>query len=196
MARPFLADPELLNKAARGDERLINTCIGCNQACLDHTFQAKQASCLVNPRAGYETSLNYVPVPPGQQQRIAVVGAGPAGLAAATVAAQRGHSVTLYDSAAQIGGQFNLAKRIPGKEEFYETIRYFKNMLSETKARPRTVHAPSKHRPHTGCGVSAHRPHTVRVVSVHCPCGVPALSAWCPCTVRVVSAPCLRRGRG
>ncbi|KAG8458402.1 hypothetical protein KFE25_004543 [Diacronema lutheri] len=132
MARPFLADPELLNKAAAGRDDLINTCIGCNQACLDHTFQAKQASCLVNPRAGYETSLNLTPVGAAERQRIAVVGAGPAGLATATAAAARGHSVTLFDAADRIGGQFNLAKRIPGKEEFYETIRYFGAMLKET----------------------------------------------------------------
>mmetsp|Transcript_16912 Transcript_16912/g.42263 ORF Transcript_16912/g.42263 Transcript_16912/m.42263 type:complete len:649 (+) Transcript_16912:421-2367(+) len=132
MARPFLADPDILNKAMAGQERLINTCIGCNQACLDHTFQLKQASCLVNPRAGYETSLNYTPVPESQRQRIAVVGSGPAGLATATVAASRGHIVTLFDGANQIGGQFNLAKRIPGKEEFYETIRYFGAKLEDT----------------------------------------------------------------
>jgi 2,4-dienoyl-CoA reductase (NADPH2) len=130
MARPFLADPEFVNKAAagRGDE--INTCIGCNQACLDHTFGGKLTSCLVNPRACHETELNYLPVT--QVRKIAVVGAGPAGLAAATVAAQRGHEVTLFDSASEIGGQFNVAKRIPGKEEFYETLRYFGRKLETT----------------------------------------------------------------
>ncbi|NBA94287.1 NADPH-dependent 2,4-dienoyl-CoA reductase [Pseudomonas sp. R5(2019)] len=130
MARPFLADPEFVNKAAagRGDE--INTCIGCNQACLDHTFGGKLTSCLVNPRACHETELNYVPVL--QVKKIAVVGAGPAGLAAATVAAERGHQVTLFDSASEIGGQFNVAKRVPGKEEFYETLRYFKRKLATT----------------------------------------------------------------
>lgn len=130
MARPFLADPEFVNKAAagRGDE--INTCIGCNQACLDHTFGGKLTSCLVNPRACHETELNYLPVT--QVRKIAVVGAGPAGLAAATVAAQRGHQVTLFDSASEIGGQFNIAKRIPGKEEFYETLRYFGRKLETT----------------------------------------------------------------
>ena len=130
MARPFLADPEFVNKAAagRGDE--INTCIGCNQACLDHTFGGKLTSCLVNPRACHETELNYLPVT--QVRKIAVVGAGPAGLAAATVAAQRGHEVTLFDSASEIGGQFNIAKRIPGKEEFYETLRYFGRKLETT----------------------------------------------------------------
>ncbi|HOB93944.1 MAG TPA: NADPH-dependent 2,4-dienoyl-CoA reductase [Aquabacterium sp.] len=130
MARPMLADPDLVNKALAGREDEINTCIGCNQACLDHTFGGnKQVSCLVNPRACNETVLNYLPVQRGK--RIAVVGAGPAGLAAATVAAQRGHQVTLIDSAVEIGGQFNLAKRIPGKEEFYETLRYFRTMVDK-----------------------------------------------------------------
>ncbi|HEX8590907.1 NADPH-dependent 2,4-dienoyl-CoA reductase [Pseudomonas sp.] len=130
MARPFLADPEFVNKAAagRGDE--INTCIGCNQACLDHTFGGKLTSCLVNPRACHETELNYLPVT--QVRKIAVIGAGPAGLAAATVAAQRGHDVTLFDSASEIGGQFNIAKRIPGKEEFFETLRYFGRKIQTT----------------------------------------------------------------
>ncbi|MCU1732871.1 MULTISPECIES: NADPH-dependent 2,4-dienoyl-CoA reductase [unclassified Pseudomonas] len=130
MARPFLADPEFVNKAAagRGDE--INTCIGCNQACLDHTFGGKLTTCLVNPRACHETELNYLPVT--RVKRIAVVGAGPAGLAAATVAAERGHQVVLFDAAGQIGGQFNVAKRVPGKEEFYETLRYFGRKLQTT----------------------------------------------------------------
>jgi len=130
MARPFLADPEFVNKAAagRGDE--INTCIGCNQACLDHTFGGKLTTCLVNPRACHETELNYVPT--RQIKRIAVIGAGPAGLAAATVAAERGHKVTLFDSASEIGGQFNIAKRVPGKEEFFETLRYFARKLQTT----------------------------------------------------------------
>ncbi|MCF5468200.1 NADPH-dependent 2,4-dienoyl-CoA reductase [Pseudomonas syringae] len=130
MARPFLADPEFVNKAAAGRAELINTCIGCNQACLDHTFGGKLTSCLVNPRACHETELNYLPTL--QIRKIAVVGAGPAGLAAATVAAQRGHEVTLFDSASEIGGQFNIAKRVPGKEEFSETLRYFRNKLEET----------------------------------------------------------------
>ena len=131
MARPFLADPEFVNKAAAGKAEQINTCIGCNQACLDHTFSGKLTSCLVNPRACHETELNYIPTT--AVKKIAVVGAGPAGLAAATVAAERGHTVTLFDSASEIGGQFNVAKLIPGKEEFYETLRYFKNKLQSTQ---------------------------------------------------------------
>jgi 2,4-dienoyl-CoA reductase (NADPH2) len=130
MARPFLADPEFVNKAAEGRADEINTCIGCNQACLDHTFSGKLTSCLVNPRACHETELNYLPT--RQIKKIAVVGAGPAGLAAATVAAERGHQVTLFDSAGEIGGQFNIAKRIPGKEEFFETLRYFQHKLKRT----------------------------------------------------------------
>ncbi|MDO7902899.1 FAD-dependent oxidoreductase [Pseudomonas sp. K1(2024)] len=130
MARPFLADPEFVNKAAQGRAAAINTCIGCNQACLDHTFGGKLTSCLVNPRACHETELNYLPAPVAK--RIAVVGAGPAGMAAASVAAERGHQVTLFDAAAEIGGQFNVAKRVPGKEEFNETLRYFANQLTQT----------------------------------------------------------------
>ena len=130
MARPFLADPDFVNKAAEGRADEINTCIGCNQACLDHTFGGKLTSCLVNPRACHETELNYIPTT--TVKKIAVVGAGPAGLAASSVAAERGHSVTLFDSAGEIGGQFNVAKRVPGKEEFYETLRYFKRKLETT----------------------------------------------------------------
>lgn len=130
LARPLLADPEWANKAQRGQAQAINTCIACNQACLDHVFENKTASCLVNPRAAAETELNYLPT--RAPKRIAVVGAGPAGLACATVAAQRGHRVTLFDSASEIGGQFNVAKRIPGKEEFHETLRYFRHQLEAT----------------------------------------------------------------
>lgn len=130
MARPFLADPEFVNKAAAGRSDEINTCIGCNQACLDHTFGGKLTSCLVNPRACHETELNYLPAI--DVKKIAVVGAGPAGLSAATVAAERGHQVTLFDSASEIGGQFNVAKRVPGKEEFFETLRYFARKLQTT----------------------------------------------------------------
>ena len=129
MARPMLADPELVNKARDGREDEINTCIACNQACLDHTFGGNQeVSCLVNPRACRETMLNYSPVQ--QRRRIAVVGAGPAGLAFASIAAQRGHQVSLFEASNAIGGQFKLAARIPGKEEFQETLRYFARMLS------------------------------------------------------------------
>jgi 2,4-dienoyl-CoA reductase (NADPH2) len=127
MARPFLADPEWVNKAEAEKADEINTCIGCNQACLDHVFEQKVASCLVNPRACHETELNYNKT--GNPKRIAVIGAGPAGLAASTIAAQRGHIVTLFDSESEIGGQFNIAKQIPGKEEFHETIRYFKKQI-------------------------------------------------------------------
>ena len=127
MARPMLADAELVKKAFEGREDEINTCIGCNQACLDHGFEGKEISCLVNPRALNETFLNYEPS--AAPKKIAVVGAGPAGLAYATVAAERGHSLTLYDAGSEIGGQFNLAKQVPGKEEFYETLRYYSRML-------------------------------------------------------------------
>lgn len=131
MARPFLADPAFLSKAAAGRVDEINTCIACNQACLDHTFKGQRASCLVNPRAGYESELHLPPVAAGQQKKVAVVGAGPAGLAFATAAQGRGHAVTLFESEAEIGGQFNMAKRIPGKEEFHETLRYFSALLAK-----------------------------------------------------------------
>ncbi|MBU1310911.1 MAG: NADPH-dependent 2,4-dienoyl-CoA reductase [Gammaproteobacteria bacterium] len=127
MARPFLADADFVNKAAANQADLINTCIACNQACLDHVFQNKRASCLVNPRACYETELNFSAA--ATRKKIAVVGAGPAGLAFSVYAAQRGHEVHLFDKSHQIGGQFNYAKQIPGKEEFYETLRYFGRML-------------------------------------------------------------------
>jgi 2,4-dienoyl-CoA reductase (NADPH2) len=127
MARPFLADPEFVLKTIEDRADEINTCIGCNQACLDHVFVGKMTSCLVNPRACHETELNITPS--DMVKRIAVVGAGPAGLAAANTAALRGHKVTLFDSASEIGGQFNIAKQIPGKEEFFETLRYFKRQL-------------------------------------------------------------------
>jgi 2,4-dienoyl-CoA reductase (NADPH2) len=130
LARPLLADPHFVAKAKAGRAEDINTCIACNQACLDHAFKNQLASCLVNPRAGHETVLLIRPVP--QRKRYAVVGAGPAGLAAATTLAERGHEVHLYEAAAQIGGQFNMAKRIPGKEEFSETLRYFARRLDAT----------------------------------------------------------------
>lgn len=130
MARPLLADPEWVNKAKAGEVRQINTCIGCNQACLDHVFQNKRASCLVNPRACHETELEIFPAT--ARKRVAVVGAGPAGLAAATTAAERGHEVTLFERDHAIGGQFNMARIIPGKEEFKETLRYFEDRLERT----------------------------------------------------------------
>lgn len=130
MARPFLADADFINKAAAGKPESINTCIGCNQACLDHTFAAKRSTCLVNPRACYETELNFTPT--ANKKKVAVIGAGPAGLSAATVLAERGHQVDLFDAADEIGGQFNIAKRIPGKEEFYETLRYYNYKIKET----------------------------------------------------------------
>ncbi|MBL7251294.1 NADPH-dependent 2,4-dienoyl-CoA reductase [Alloalcanivorax marinus] len=130
MARPLLADPDFVNKAAEGREDEINTCIACNQACLDHTFELKRASCLVNPRACHETELVYLRT--AHPRKVAVVGAGPAGLACATVAAERGHDVTLFDQAGRIGGQFNMAKVVPGKEEFHETLRYFGKRIERT----------------------------------------------------------------
>lgn len=130
MARPFLADSEFVNKAAENRADEINTCIGCNQACLDHIFEMKEVSCLVNPRACHETELNIEPAQ--VKKKIAVVGAGPAGLAFSTTAASRGHEVHLFDAADEIGGQFNIAKRIPGKEEFYETLRYFARQIELT----------------------------------------------------------------
>lgn len=129
MARPFLADPEFVAKAAAGRADAINTCIGCNQACLDHIFSLQITSCLVNPRACHETEL--VLSPTRTRKRVAVVGAGPAGLACSVTAAERGHAVTLFDTADEIGGQLNVARRVPGKEEFDETLRYFRTRLAE-----------------------------------------------------------------
>ena len=130
MARPLLADPAWAVKAKMGRSERINTCIACNQACLDHVFKNQRASCLLNPRACHETELRIEPAP--ARKKIAVVGAGPAGLACASTLAERGHAVTLIDKASEIGGQFNYAKRIPGKEEFHETLRYFRHRLDDT----------------------------------------------------------------
>ncbi|MCX5164579.1 NADPH-dependent 2,4-dienoyl-CoA reductase [Streptomyces sp. NBC_00264] len=131
MARPFLADPDFVAKAAAGRADAINTCIGCNQACLDHIFSGKVTSCLVNPRACHETELTLSPT--RTVKRVAVVGAGPAGLACAVSASERGHEVTLFDAAEEIGGQLNVARQVPGKEEFDETLRYFRTRLREEK---------------------------------------------------------------
>jgi 2,4-dienoyl-CoA reductase (NADPH2) len=131
MARPFLADADFVNKAAEDKSDEINTCIGCNQACLDHVFQQKRASCLVNPMACYETELTLNKLDKNiKAKKLAVIGAGPAGLAFSVYAAQRGHEVELFDKISEIGGQFNVAKQIPGKEEFYETLRYFNKQLA------------------------------------------------------------------
>jgi len=129
MARPFLADPEFVRKAALDRAGEINTCIGCNQACLDQIFERETATCLVNPYACRETELKLTPA--AKKKKVAVVGAGPAGMACAVTAAERGHEVTLFDAAGEIGGQFNLARRIPGKEEFAETLRYFRTRLTK-----------------------------------------------------------------
>ncbi len=141
MARPFLADPEFLVKAAAGTPEAINTCIACNQACLDHTFSGLITSCLVNPRACHETVLTIAPAM--QRRSVAVVGAGPAGLAAASTAARRGHWVTLFESDETLGGQFNDAKQIPGKEEFHETLRYFSHELEAAGVETRFGHRVS-----------------------------------------------------
>jgi 2,4-dienoyl-CoA reductase (NADPH2) len=132
MARPFLADPLFVEKAAAGKSDEINTCIGCNQACLDHVFSGKLTSCLVNPRACHETEIIISDIDVSKKKKLAVIGAGPAGLSFATIAAGRGHDVTLFDSANEIGGQFNIAKQVPGKEEFFETIRYFGKQIELT----------------------------------------------------------------
>ncbi|MEC8039063.1 MAG: FAD-dependent oxidoreductase, partial [Pseudomonadota bacterium] len=127
MARPFLADSQFVKKAAQGRSDEINICIGCNQACLDHTFSMKTSSCLVNPRACNETELNYRPT--DAKKRVAVVGAGAAGMQAALVLDQRGHAVTLFEAADKIGGQLNMAAAIPGKEEFHSMLAYFARVL-------------------------------------------------------------------
>lgn len=142
MARPFLADPNWVNKAENGKTHLINTCIACNQACLDHIFDNHRSTCLVNPQACYETELLYKPAK--KIKNIAVVGAGMAGLSASTVLAKRGHNVTLFEAQSQIGGQFNYAKVIPGKEEFFETIRYFDNLLKTLNVNVKLGHKVSK----------------------------------------------------
>ena len=138
MARPLLADPDFIQKAASGREAEINTCIGCNQACLDHVFRNKRASCLVNPQACYETELVFHPAV--KPKKVAVVGGGVAGMAFACYSAQRGHQVTLFEGSPELGGQFNLARNVPGKEEFHETMRYFSNRLHELQV---SVHTGS-----------------------------------------------------
>ncbi len=138
MARPFLADPELVLKAIEGRSQEINTCIACNQACLDHTFTMQLCSCIVNPRACHETELNFLPAE--IKKKIAVVGAGPAGLAASTIAAERGHDVYLFEASSEIGGQFNMAKVIPGKEEYAQTIRYYNEMIKKHKVNLKLNH--------------------------------------------------------
>ncbi|HHZ77538.1 MAG TPA: FAD-binding protein, partial [Candidatus Lambdaproteobacteria bacterium] len=129
MARPLLADENFVNKTAEGRPEEINTCIACNQACLDQIFQMKTATCMVNPRAGHETELNYEPA--ARSKSIAVIGAGPAGMTAAYISAMRGHRVTLFDQRSKLGGQINLAVKIPGKQEFYETLRFYRVMLEK-----------------------------------------------------------------
>jgi 2,4-dienoyl-CoA reductase (NADPH2) len=133
LARPMLADAEFVKKAREGRADEINVCIACNQACLDHTFSNKMSSCLVNPRACHETELNYSAT--GTQRRFAVVGSGPAGISSALVLAERGHAVDLYEAADKIGGQLNMAKVIPGKEEFHEMLRYFTRQIELKKVR-------------------------------------------------------------
>jgi 2,4-dienoyl-CoA reductase (NADPH2) len=163
MARPLLADAEFVKKSRENRTEEINTCIACNQACLDHTFQLKRASCLVNPFACHETEL--VRRPSARKKSVGVVGAGPAGLAFATEAARRGHAVTLYEQSSQIGGQFNMAKRVPGKEEFHETLRFYAKQLEltgvtlklGTRATPEVLRAGSHDEVILATGVSPRR---------------------------------------
>lgn len=133
MARPLLADPNWVNKVGAAQTTTINTCIGCNQGCIDHTLTGKISTCLVNPRAGFETELVLSPVKRSESKRIAVVGGGPTGMSCSLAVADRGHRVELFEALGYLGGQFDLARRIPGKEEFGETLRYFRNRLDETK---------------------------------------------------------------
>ncbi|MFZ1909184.1 MAG: NADPH-dependent 2,4-dienoyl-CoA reductase, partial [Burkholderiales bacterium] len=142
LARALLADAEFANKAKAGDRAGINICIACNQACLDHIFDGRFASCLVNPRAGRETKLTFDQT--GNRKKIAVIGGGPAGLSCAAIAAERGHDVTLYERDAELGGQFNLAKKIPGKQEFAESVAYFAERLRRAGVTVRLNHSPKE----------------------------------------------------
>lgn len=175
MARPFLADAEFVKKARQGHGHLINTCIACNQACLDHVFEGKVASCLVNPFACHETELSLTPS--STPRHIVIVGAGPAGLAAAVTAAKRGHRVTLYEAEGTIGGQFNIAKTIPGKEEFHETLRYFAEQLRlldvelhlHTRVQAQDLNSSDADHVLLACGV---RPRMPDIEGVDHPCVV------------------------